>query len=246
MPLIYPDWPLPDNVRAVCTTRQGGVSVAPYDSFNLGSHVQDDPLAVAQNRLLLTQLAQLPQSPLFLNQIHSTQVVRLPLNEESLPNADAVYTNEAKQVCLVMTADCLPVLFCAKDGSEIGAVHAGWKGLCNGILEAMVAEFACAPSEITVWLGPAISQKAFQVGEEVVDKFCQIDPQAKEAFISDPNCEGKFFGDLYRLAKQRLQRLGIESIYGGEYCTYSEVERFFSYRREAKTGRMATLIWRTA
>lgn len=246
MPLIYPDWPLPDNVRAVCTTRQGGVSVAPYDSFNLGSHVQDDPLAVAQNRLLLTQLAQLPQSPLFLNQIHSTQVVRLPLNEESLPNADAVYTNEAKQVCLVMTADCLPVLFCAKDGSEIGAVHAGWKGLCNGILEAMVAEFACAPSEITVWLGPAISQKAFQVGEEVVDKFCQIDPQTKEAFISDPNCEGKFFGDLYRLAKQRLQRLGIESIYGGEYCTYSEVERFFSYRREAKTGRMATLIWRTA
>lgn len=245
MELISPTWQVPANIHAVMSTRLGGVSQAPFDSLNLGNHVGDNPDDVAQNRALLQQALHLPQAPVYLNQTHSTRVLHLPLGENEDLNADAVYTNQPNQVCLVMTADCLPVLFCSADGQEIAAAHAGWRGLCDGMLEATVAAFQCPPEKIKVWLGAAISQKAFQVGQEVIDQFCAFDPQAAAAFIEDPTTSGKFLGNLYQIARQRLQRLGITEIRGGEYCTFTEQDRFFSYRRDGKTGRMATLIWRS-
>lgn len=245
MNVITPTWAVPSHIHALTTTRAGGVSAAPFDGLNLGDHVGDDPQAVAQNRALLAQMAGLPLQPLYLNQTHSTRVLRLPLAEGQDRNADAVYTNQPNQVCLVMTADCLPVLFCSRDGTEIAAAHAGWRGLCDGMLEATVAEFACPPAEISVWLGPAISQSAFQVGQEVIDQFCAVDPNAAQAFIADPNTSGKFRGDLYQIARQRLNKLGIVDIHGGDYCTFSDPDRFFSFRRDKETGRMATLIWRS-
>lgn len=246
MKLITPTWQVPSHIHALCTTRTGGVSKAPFDSLNLGSHVGDELADVLQNRQLLANFAQLPQAPIYLNQIHSTKVVSLPLADNVDLNADAVYTDKANQVCLVMTADCLPVLFCSKNGKEIAAAHAGWRGLCDGMLEATVAEFKCPANEISVWLAPAISQAAFQVGEEVVEQFCAVDSQARVAFVPDPTTSGKFFGNLYQIANQRLSKLGISNISGGEYCTYTDKENFFSYRREQQTGRMATLIWRQA
>lgn len=244
MKLIYPTWKVPNSIQAFTTTREGGVSKAPFDSLNVGDHVSDDPQAVQKNRELLANFAKLPQSPVYLNQTHSTRVLRLPLADSQDRNADAVYTDQPNQVCLVMTADCLPVLFCSRDGKEIAAAHAGWRGLCDGMLEATVAEFRCPREEIIVWLGPAISQKAFQVGQEVIDQFCAFDPKAREAFIDDPNTSGKFLGNLYQIARQRLNKLGIQQISGGDYCTATDSAQFFSYRRDGKTGRMATLIWR--
>lgn len=242
---ILPNWHAPAHIHAFTTVRSGGVSKAPFNSFNLGDHVNDNINDVTQNRALLVKKFQLPQVPLFLTQTHSTKVIRLPYTGKN-PEADAVYTNQPNQVCLVMTADCLPVLFFSQDGKEIAAAHAGWRGLCDGILEATVAEFECNPSQISVWLGPAIGPKAFQVGREVIDQFCIFDPRAEEAFIEDCSTEGKFLGNLYQIAKQRLNKLGIVNISGGEYCTYTDSTLFFSYRRDKQTGRMATLIWRNA
>lgn len=239
---ISPNWTVTDNVKGFTTLRTGGVSQSPFDSFNLGDHVNDDPKAVQQNRQLLVEQFHLPHPPLFLTQTHSTRVIRLPYEGDNI-EADAVYTDKPNQICLVMTADCLPVLFASKKGDEVAAAHAGWRGLCDGVLENTVAEFRCAPSEIVAWLGPAIGSTAFQVGNDVVDAFCQIDPKAKEAFQTDPTTSGKFLGNLYQLAKQRLNRLGITGISGGEHCTYTESEHFFSYRRDKQTGRMATLVW---
>lgn len=244
MKFIYPTWQVPSHIHAFCTTRTGGISQAPFDSLNLGSHVGDELADVLQNRQLLAQFARLPQAPIYLNQIHSTKVVRLPLAENADLDADAVYTDQPNQVCLVMTADCLPVLFCSKDGKEIAAAHAGWRGLCDGMLEATIAEFKCPANEISVWLAPAIGQSAFQVGEEVVEQFCAVDEQARQAFVPDPSSSGKFLGNLYQIARQRLNKLGVTEITGGDYCTYTDSENFFSYRRDGKTGRMATLIWR--
>lgn len=246
MKVIRPRWQVPDNIHAFTTTREGGKSIAPFDSLNLGSHVGDDLACVQANRVLLTEQMNLPHQPVFLDQTHSTKVLRLPCQAGTDLNADAVYTNQANQVCLVMTADCLPVLFCSQDGTEMAAAHAGWRGLCDGVLEATVAEFECQPEQIQVWLGPAISQKAFQVGEEVITQFCAFDPQASDAFIVDPTTSGKFLGDLYKIARQRLAKLGIDKVSGGEYCTVTQPDLFFSYRRDKQTGRMATLIWRGA
>nr|WP_143413748.1 peptidoglycan editing factor PgeF [Haemophilus paracuniculus] len=242
MPVITPTWNAPPQIKGFTTTRQGGVSEAPFDSLNLGSHVQDDPQAVALNRQRLVEQHRLPQAPLYLNQTHSTKVIHLPYEGQDF-EADAVYTNQPNQVCLVMTADCLPVLFCNQDGTEVAAAHAGWRGLCDGVLEQTVKQFACPPNEIIAWLGPAISQKAFQVGQEVIDQFCAFDPQAAQAFVPDPTASGKFLGNLYQIAQQRLNKLGISQISGGDYCTYTDSQRFFSYRSEGKTGRMATLVW---
>lgn len=244
MKFIYPTWQVPSHIHALCTTRMGGVSQAPFDSLNLGDHVGDNPNDVLQNRTLLQKAANLPHAPVYLNQTHSTKVLRLPLAENADLNADAVYTNQANQVCLVMTADCLPVLFCSQDGTEIAAAHAGWRGLCDGMLEETVAQFLSPSEQIKVWLAPAIGQSAFQVGEEVAEQFCAVDSQAKSAFVLDPSTSGKFLGNLYQIARQRLNKLGITDISGGEYCTYSDSEQFFSYRRDKQTGRMATLIWR--
>ncbi|AUI65425.1 MULTISPECIES: peptidoglycan editing factor PgeF [Glaesserella] len=241
---ILPNWSVPDFVHAFTTTREGGVSQAPFDSFNLGDHVSDDPKSVQANREILHEQGNLPHFPIYLTQTHSTRVIRLPYAGDNL-EADAVYTNQANQVCLVMTADCLPALFCSKDGREVAAAHAGWRGLCDGVLEATVAEFECDPADISVWLGPAIGPTAFQVGEDVIEQFAAVDPQAREAFVPDELINGKFLGDLYQIARQRLNKLGITDISGGDYCTYCDAEQFFSYRRDNVTGRMATLIWRS-
>lgn len=243
MKFITPDWSAPHGIHALTTTRDGGISQAPFDSLNLGDHVGDSPDDVAANRALLVQLAGLPQPPCYLNQTHSTRVIDLPYVGEDL-NADAVYTNQPNQVCLVMTADCLPVLFCSKDGQEVAAAHAGWRGLCSGILENTVSRFACPVGDIQVWLGPAIGAAAFQVGEEVCEQFCAFDPNAAQAFAQDPTASGKFLADIYHIASQRLNLLGIRHISGGNHCTYRDKEHFFSYRRDGQTGRMASLIWR--
>ncbi|KMK51713.1 laccase [[Actinobacillus] muris] len=245
MEFILPNWSVPAHIHALTTTRSGGVSQAPFESLNLGDHVNDDPLAVRQNRALLQNALKLPTPPVYLTQTHSTQVLTLPLQTGQSLEADAVYTDQPNQVCLVMTADCLPALFCSEDGTEIAAAHAGWRGLCYGVLEATAAKFRCPPHQIKVWLGPAIGATAFQVGQDVIDQFCAVDPQANSAFVLDQRASGKFLGDLYQIARQRLQRLGIMQISGGDYCTYTDSKRFFSYRRENMTGRMATLIWRS-
>lgn len=242
MNAIYPNWQAPKNIKALTTVRSGGVSLPPFDSFNLGDHVCDDPKAVQQNRSLLVDKFDLPHQPLFLTQTHSTKVIELPFTGSNV-EADAVYTQQANQVCLVMTADCLPVLFFNKEGTEVAAAHAGWRGLCDGILEETVAKFKCPTSDIIAWLGPAIGPTAFQVGEEIIEQFCAFDSNAKLAFIPDLTTSGKFLGNLYQLATQRLNKLGITEISGGGHCTYTEQDKFFSYRRDKQTGRMASLIW---
>ncbi len=240
--VIRPSWNIPKHIKAFTTLRTGGESLFPFDSLNLGDHVGDDPITVTNNRKRLFLDKNLPNQPVYLTQTHSTRVITLPYFNDNL-EADAVYTNQENQVCLVMTADCLPVLFCNKDGTEVAAAHAGWRGLCDGILEETVKKFKKPASEMTVWLGPAISQNAFQVGKDVREQFCNIDPQAIVAFKADPNEKDKYFADLYQIATQRLNKLGITQISGGVHCTYTEQDKFFSYRRDGQTGRMATLIW---
>jgi YfiH family protein len=236
--LIIPDWPAPANVKALQTTRVGGTSSAPYGSFNLGDHVGDAPLAVARNRMLLNTL--LPSEPVWLKQVHGTQVVNAD-QASCLSQADASIARHRAAVCVVLTADCLPVLLCDTQGSVVGAAHAGWKGLAAGITEAAVQAMDVAPQQLMAWLGPAISQQAFEVGEEVRAAFVDADPQAAAAFI--PGQPGKWFADIYALARLRLNALGITRIYGGNYCTFREPERFFSYRRDGATGRMGSFVW---
>ena len=235
---IIPDWHAPANVKALQTTRQGGVSAAPYDSLNLGDHVGDAPLAVERNRILLNTL--LPSEPVWLEQVHGTVVANAD-NASCLPQADACIARHRAAVCVVMTADCLPVLLCDTQGSVVGAAHAGWKGLAAGVIEATVQAMDVAPQNLMVWLGPAISQDAFEVGDEVRALFVDVDAQAASAFI--PGRSGKWYADIYTLARLRLNALGITRIYGGNYCTYRESEHFFSYRRDGATGRMGTFIW---
>src|SRR5450756_2455632 len=223
---IIPDWPAPKQVRTLQTTRLGGVSSTPYDSLNLGDHVGDAPLAVAHNRMLLNTL--LPSEPIWLEQAHGTLVANAD-HASCLPQADACIARHRAAVCVVMTADCLPVLLCDKQGSVVGAAHAGWKGLAAGIVEATVQAMDVAPHNLMAWLGPAISQQAFEVGEEVRAVFVDADPQAAAAFI--PGEHGKWLADLYALTRLRLNALGITQIYVGGYCTYRAREHFFSYRR---------------
>jgi len=235
---IVPDWPAPKNVRAMQTTRSGGVSVAPYESFNLGEHVGDLQQAVAQNRQLLASV--MPSEPVWLQQVHGTVVVDAG-DTSCLPQADAAATRHRGAVCVVMTADCLPVLLCDESGTVVAAVHAGWKGLATGVIESTVKAMAIAPQKLLVWLGPAISQRAFEVGDDVREVFVVQQAQAMEAFL--PGANGKWMADIYLLAHQRLHALGITRVYGGEQCTYSDSARFFSYRRDGVTGRMGTFIW---
>jgi hypothetical protein len=236
--LLVPDWPAPPNVRALQTTRQGGVSLAPYDSLNLGDHVGDNPLAVERNRILLNRL--LPSEPVWLEQVHGTLVADAG-HTSCLPQADACITRHRESVCVVMTADCLPILLCDAQGSVAGAVHAGWKGLAAGVIEATVRAMGAAPQSLIAWLGPAIGQEAFEVGDEVRAAFIAVQPQAASAFV--PGQSGKWFADICALARLRLDALGITQIYGGGRCTYREREKFFSYRRDGATGRMGTFVW---
>jgi YfiH family protein len=237
--LITPSWQAPANVHAFQTTRTGGLSVAPYDSLNLGDHVGDNPLTVAKNRMLLNQLR--PSEPVWLEQVHGTVVV--DASEASCrPRADASVARRGGAVCVVMTADCLPLLLCDRQGTVVAAVHAGWRGLADGVIEATVAVMGVAPQDVLVWLGAAIGATAFEVGEEVRTVFVAQHPLAAMAFVPSAT-QGKYLADLYALARLRLNALGITTISGGNLCTYRDSARFFSYRREGVTGRMGTFIW---
>lgn len=233
-----PEWEVPANVRALQTTRNGGVSGAPWASLNLGDHVGDDPAAVAANRARLA--SRLPAEPLWLTQVHGTVAV----DAEKVPKtaiADAAFARQAGHVCAVMTADCLPVLFCDRQGTVVAAAHAGWRGLLAGVLENTVAAMRVLPGDLLTWLGPAIGPGNFEVGDEVRRAFVAVDPAASLAFM--PGESGKWLCDIYLLARQRLSALGVLSVSGGGACTVSEAERYFSYRRDGVTGRMASLIW---
>lgn len=234
---IIPNWPAPKNVHALQTNRYAGVSHAPFDSLNFGLHVKDNPIHVVQNRQLLNQF--LPSEPVWLNQTHGLNVIDAA-NTSCVLDADAAYATRKNVVCVTMTADCLPLLLCDTAGSVVAAVHAGWRGLCDGIIEATVAKLPAKPSDLMAWLGPAIGPNVFEVGGEVRAQFIAKDAKAELAF--KPHGD-KFLGDLYQIATQRLNKLGVTQIYGGGECTYTDKERFFSFRRDGVTGRMATLIW---
>lgn len=237
---IRPDWPAPARVGAISTTRAGGVSTGAYAAFNLGAHVGDDARAVAENRLFLRHSLQLTHEPHWLRQRHGAVVVQV---ERTLPDAsaDGAVACTADYACAILTADCLPVLLCDRVGKTVAAAHAGWRGLAAGVLENTIATMRTPPAEILAWLGPAIGPQAYEVGAEVRTAFVQADPNADQAF--EPRGNGKWLCDLYMLASQRLRRAGVTYIYGGGFCTYSDRERFFSYRRDGECGRMATLIW---
>ena len=237
---IIPDWPAPANVKALITTRSGGVSLGPYASMNPAGHVGDDTQAVLRNRALLR--AHLPQEPHWLQQVHGTQVLQVTLDARDALEADAAVTDIPNQVCAVLTADCLPVLFCAEDGSAVAVAHAGWRGLAAGVLERAVQAMALPGARVLAYLGPAIGPRAFEVGAEVRAAFMAVESQAAQAFQAIEGSD-KYLADLYLLARQRLAHAGVVRVYGGDFCTYSEPERFFSYRRDGATGRMAALMW---
>lgn len=237
--VLTPDWPAPARVRALVTTRRGGVGVAPFDDFNLADHVGDEPARVAANRRLLR--AHLPGEPMWLEQVHGAEVVAGE-PEGTPPRADAAFSRTTGSVCAVLTADCLPVLLCDRAGSVVAAAHAGWRGLAAGVLENAVRAMSVAPGNLLAWLGPAIGPDAFEVGEEVRETFVRAQPDARSAFVAGGR-RGKWMADLYRLARLRLAASGVSAVYGGGLCTYSDVDRFFSYRRDGRTGRQASLIW---
>ena len=221
---IRPDWPAPDNVRAYCSTRIGGVSEGPWSSLNLADHVGDDPENVRLNRQRLYSQLELPADPVWLQQVHGCDVVTAD-EANGLACCDASVTSEAGVVCAVLTADCLPVLLCHESGSHIAAAHAGWRGLATGIIEQTVKKMNCQPAEILAWLGPAIGPEAFEVGPEVRQQFVELDQQAAIAF--QQTTETHWLCDMYRLARMRLKNIGVGHVSGGEYCTYSDAERFY-------------------
>ncbi len=236
--MITPDWPSPPSVRALQTTRRGGVSIPPFNELHLGEHVGASSQAVAHNRQLLREFV--PAEPLWLRQVHGIHVADAAL-VSPLPEADAGVAFRSGAVCAVMTADCLPVLLCDQTGTVVGAVHAGWRGLAAGVIEAAVRAMQVPPETLMAWLGPAIGPQVFEVGDDVHGAFVGYSELAGQAFR--PGGRGRWLADIYLLARQRLNALGIRNIYGGGFCTYSESEGFFSYRRDGQTGRMATLIW---
>ena len=237
---LTPEWPAPPGVRAASTLRGQGGSQGPYRGLNLGAHVGDDPDQVLENRSQLMKHLGLSKPPAWLDQVHGTACVKA--NPDHLATADASFTDQPQVACIVMTADCLPVLFASQDGQRVAAAHAGWKGLAGGVLEATLA--ALGTLDVSVWLGPAIGPDAFEVGPEVRDAFLHRHPDAGQAF-SNPH-KDRYHADLYGLARCLLTQAGVsaKAIYGGGRCTYLEADAFFSYRRDRITGRMASLIWR--
>lgn len=235
---IRPDWPAPANVHTFITTRNGGFSQGPWGSFNLGSACGDNPQHVEKNRRLLAGL--LPSEPRWLRQVHGTSVVGW--DGAILPGieADAIVSKQVGQVCAVLTADCLPVLFCNEAGTHIAAAHAGWRGLAAGVLETTVLAMECKPAELMVWMGPAIGPRAFEVGKDVYDAFTSLNAENSIAFKP---YRDRWLADIYQLAGMALKRMGITRISGGQHCTFEEQGRFFSYRRDGETGRMASVIW---
>lgn len=239
-PFIIPDWPAPDNIRAFSSTRDGGFSQAPFDNLNLGDHVGDDSHLVTKNRLKLSQLIQTPEEPRWLKQVHGIHV--LDSGDWQLGSeADAIFSQHVNHVCTIMTADCLPILLCNQQGDTVAAIHAGWRSLAAGIIEKTLARFHCKAETVIAWLGPAIGPSQFEVGHDVYDTFCQHSPSARQAFKASDSSH--YLADIYQLATQRLNSHGVNAIYGGDLCTVSDEQQFFSYRRDGKTGRMATLIW---
>ncbi len=242
MPESYftPDWPAPIKVKSLSTTRIGGVSTSPYSSLNLATHVGDNPIHVAHNRQKISSIAHLPEQPRWLEQTHGTRV--LESHEWQLNiNADAMYSCQPQHVCTVMTADCLPVLVCNKQGTYVAAIHAGWRGLADGIIEKTIQTYQGNNDDLLIWLGPAIGAQQFEVGHDVLDYFTQQGFDTSQSFI--PSTKGHYLADIYGLARQHIARSGVENIYGGDLCTVSEPNEFFSYRREGITGRMASMIW---
>jgi hypothetical protein len=234
------DWPAPAGVRTWQTTRVGGVSAGAYGSMNLALHVGDAAQSVAENRARLQSTLDLPSEPYWLDQVHGCRV--LDLDRGQTGSADGAVTSRPGQVLVVMTADCLPVLLATKDGRRIGVAHAGWRGLASGVLDAVIEAFGCPPTELCVWLGPAISLDAFEVGDEVRAAFVATDSGAERAF--DRNTRGRWQADLHALGRRALLRLGVGDVFGAPCCTFGDTGRFFSHRREAPCGRMASLIWR--
>jgi YfiH family protein len=232
---------LPSGVSAAFTTRDGGVSPSPWRSFNLGALCGDDPRRVAENRARLCRDSGLPEAPTWLHQVHGTRVLAMPTMETER-HADACVGSSPGVVCAVLMADCLPVLFCAHNGSEIAAAHAGWRGLAAGVLESTVRGMATPPAALSAWLGPCIGPTAFEVGAEVREAFMSQAADDAKAFA--PAAEGRWLADLPQLARRRLQRIGVGDIQISGDCTYSDPERYFSYRRDGQCGRMAALIWR--
>lgn len=237
---IVPDWPAPARVRALVTTRAGGISIGPYASLNLGFRTDDDPANAARNRARLQQL--LPQPPKWLAQVHGTEVVDADILKH-VPEADASVASVPGTVCAILVADCLPILLADRAGSCVGAAHAGWRGLAGGVIANTVARMAAAPADLIAYIGPGIGPTAFEVGDDVLHAFCANAPELEAAFA--PLRPGKWLCDLPRLARDALHRAGVTQVYGGTLCTYSDPERFYSYRRDRITGRMAALVWLT-
>lgn len=248
LPLIHASWPAPANIHAVVTTRVGGVSQAPWDTLNLGTHVGDEAAAVEENRRRLqAALHRISpcEVPQWLQQVHGITVIAAEMNAVKrlayVPAADAVTTTRKGLPCVVMTADCLPVFFCNRQGTQVAVAHAGWRGLCDGVLEATVKKFA-EPADVLAWFGPAIGPEKFEVGAEVRAAFVEKNPEAITYFVPSIKA-GHWLADIYGLAALRLHKAGVKKISGGGLCTVSDSERFFSYRRDGCTGRMASVIW---
>ena len=246
-PGITPYWPAPANVRSHITTRIGGVSMPPYASNNLGLHVGDNPGHVAENRAQLSAHLGLAEGPQWLEQIHGVKVVHAK-TDGVVRTADGSYSSQLGHTCLVMTADCLPILLCDKQGTQVAALHCGWRSLAKGICARGLQKFSAKPGDVLAYLGPAISQPHFEVGVDVLEAFFkaarsqQHAEQIAGAFKSAQR-PLHFYADIYALARAELLALGVMDIYGGDYCTFADESRFYSYRRDKTTGRMASLIW---
>ena len=241
---LQPDWPAPSGIKAYTTTRVNGHSQAPYNSFNLAAHVEDDPATVAENRLQLVNELELPQEPIWIKQVHGIKAVSLNSDHGLEPTADASFTHTPNQVCAVLTADCLPVLLCNKNGGKVAAIHAGWRGLLAGVIDSTIKAMATPANQLIAWLGPAIGQQAFEVNEDIRDSYIKRDSNNRGAFSQHKQ---QLLGDIYHLARNNLAQCGINQVYGGDFCTYQDAKRFYSYRREqGLTGRIATLIYFTS
>lgn len=238
---IQPNWPAPQQIKAYTTLRSGGVSQSPFDQFNLAEHVGDNPENVSANREILQKNLHLPADPIWINQTHS--IITIPaLPENKGKEADASYSDKNNHVCAVLTADCLPILLCNQAGTHVAAIHGGWRGLAHGIIAATIKALQFPAGEVLAWLGPAISAANYEVGDEVRDQFISLDPESIYAFTPSPR--QRWQANLYAIAKLQLLRAGVTSIYGGEFCTFADPKRFYSYRRDgSQTGRMASLIW---
>ncbi|PKF79365.1 peptidoglycan editing factor PgeF [Vibrio sp. vnigr-6D03] len=239
MKWIYPNWDAPNNVKAISSTRLGGVSQGSYAGLNLGTHVDDESGLVAENRSRLMTASGMPSAPIWLNQTHSTHVVSMVSPSEEIISADGTFTTQPNIVCSAMTADCLPVLLTDTKGTQVAAVHAGWRGLAGGILEKALQNFS---GDVMAWLGPAIGQAVFEVGEDVVEAFTSVNDRAICAFEQGQN-SGKWLANMSMLATQRLNSEGVSLVYDSGLCTFSDPHLFYSYRRDGVTGRQSSFIW---